>query len=89
MLHLLRDKLGLHATAIEAGGGVGGTWYWNRYPGARCDIPSMDYSYSFSDELQQEWEWSEKYASQPEILAYLEFVAKNSTSTRIFASAPG
>lgn len=76
MLHLLRDKLGLHATAIEAGGGVGGTWYWNRYPGARCDIPSMDYSYSFSDELQQEWEWSEKYASQPEILAYLEFVAK-------------
>lgn len=76
MLHLLRDKLGLRATAIEAGDGVGGTWYWNRYPGARCDIPSMDYSYSFSDELQQEWEWSEKYASQPEILAYLEFVAK-------------
>ena len=75
MLHLLRDKLGLYATAIEAGDGVGGTWYWNRYPGARCDIPSMDYSYSFSDELQQEWEWSEKYASQPEILAYLEFVA--------------
>ncbi|MEE4144837.1 MAG: NAD(P)/FAD-dependent oxidoreductase [Halieaceae bacterium] len=76
MLHLLRDKLGLRATAVEAADGVGGTWYWNRYPGARCDIPSMDYSYSFSDELQQEWVWSEKYASQAEILAYLNFVAK-------------
>ena len=76
MLHLLRDKQGLKATVIEGGDGVGGTWYWNRYPGARCDIPSMDYSYSFSEELQQEWVWSEKYAAQPEILSYLEFVAK-------------
>jgi cyclohexanone monooxygenase len=76
MLHLLRDKYGLRATVIEAGDGVGGTWYWNRYPGARCDIPSLHYSYSFSDEVQQEWSWSEKYAAQPEILAYLEFVAK-------------
>ena len=75
MLHLLRDKLGLKATIIEAGDGVGGTWYWNRYPGARCDIPSLHYSYSFSDEVQQEWQWSEKYAAQPEILAYLNFVA--------------
>lgn len=60
----------------EAGAGVGGTWYWNRYPGARCDIESMEYSYQFSDELQQEWEWSERYAPQPEILAYLEHVAE-------------
>ncbi len=76
MLHLLRDKLKLRASVFEAGDGIGGTWYWNRYPGARCDIPSMDYSYSFSEEVQQEWVWSEKYAGQPEILAYLEFVAK-------------
>ncbi|NKX52868.1 NAD(P)/FAD-dependent oxidoreductase, partial [Arthrobacter deserti] len=54
---------------------VGGTWYWNRYPGARCDIESVHYSYSFSDELQQEWEWSEKFAAQPEILRYLNHVA--------------
>ena len=60
---------------LEAGGGVGGTWYWNRYPGARCDIESVDYSYSFSDELQQEWTWSERYPAQPEILRYLEHVA--------------
>jgi len=59
----------------EAGGGVGGTWYWSRYPGARCDIESMDYSYSFSDALQQEWRWSERYATQPEILRYINHVA--------------
>ncbi|NCV96877.1 MAG: NAD(P)/FAD-dependent oxidoreductase, partial [Acidimicrobiia bacterium] len=59
----------------ERGGGVGGTWYWNRYPGARCDVPSLEYSYQFSEELQQEWEWSEKYATQPEILRYAEHVA--------------
>ena len=69
MLHRLRG-LGLSVRVFEAGKGVGGTWYWNRYPGARCDVESMDYSYSFSDELQQEWRWTERYASQPEILKY-------------------
>jgi cation diffusion facilitator CzcD-associated flavoprotein CzcO len=68
-------ELGLSARVFEAGDGVGGTWYWNRYPGARCDIESMEYSYQFSEELQQEWEWTERYAAQPEILAYLEHVA--------------
>ena len=72
-LYRLR-ALGLSARVYEAGSGVGGTWYWNRYPGARCDVESMDYSYSFSDELQQEWRWSERYASQPEILAYINHV---------------
>ena len=61
MLHRLRE-LGLHGRVFEAGDGVGGTWYWNRYPGARCDVESIDYSYSFSPELEQEWEWSERYA---------------------------
>ena len=74
MLHRLRG-LGLSARVFEAGGGVGGTWYWNRYPGARCDVESMEYSYQFSDELQQDWEWTERYASQPEILRYLNHVA--------------
>jgi cyclohexanone monooxygenase len=74
MLHRLRG-LGLSTRVYEAGDDVGGTWYWNRYPGARCDIESIDYSYSFSDELQQEWEWSERYASQPEILRYVNHVA--------------
>ena len=74
MLHRLRG-LGLSARVYEAGDGVGGTWYWNRYPGARCDVESMDYSYSFSDELQQEWRWTERYASQPEILEYINHVA--------------
>jgi len=74
MLHRLRG-LGLTVRVYEAGGGVGGTWYWNRYPGARCDIESMDYSYSFSDALQQEWRWSERYATQPEILRYINHVA--------------
>jgi len=60
---------------FEAGDGVGGTWYWNRYPGARCDVPSLEYSYSFDADLEQEWEWTERYASQPEILRYLEHVA--------------
>ena len=59
-LHRLRG-LGLSVRVLEAGGDVGGTWYWNRYPGARCDIESVDYSYSFSEELQQEWTWSERY----------------------------
>jgi len=73
-LHRLRG-LGLSARVFEAGSGVGGTWYWNRYPGARCDVESMQYSYSFSDELQQEWDWSERYAPQPEILKYANHVA--------------
>ena len=74
MLHRLRG-LGFSARVYEQGGGVGGTWYWNRYPGARCDVESMQYSYSFSDELQQEWDWSERYAPQPEILKYANHVA--------------
>ena len=74
MLHEART-LGLETEVIEAGDGVGGTWYWNRYPGARCDTPSMEYSYGWHEALQQEWEWSEKYATQPEILAYLDHVA--------------
>jgi cyclohexanone monooxygenase len=68
-------ELGLTVLAIEAGDEVGGTWYWNRYPGARCDIESMTYSYSWSEELEQEWTWSERYAAQPEILRYLCHVA--------------
>src|SRR5712692_3701848 len=74
MLHRLRG-LGMTARVYEQGSGVGGTWYWNRYPGARCDVESMQYSYSFSDELQQEWDWSERYAPQPEILKYANHVA--------------
>jgi cyclohexanone monooxygenase len=74
MLHRLH-RLGLSARVFEAGSGVGGTWFWNRYPGARCDVESMEYSYQFSDELQQEWVWTERYASQAEILRYLNHVA--------------
>ncbi|MEZ5864035.1 MAG: NAD(P)-binding domain-containing protein [Geminicoccaceae bacterium] len=74
MLHKLRG-LGLRTHVFEAAGGVGGTWWWNRYPGARCDVPSVEYSYSFDDALQQEWNWSERYATQAEILAYAEHVA--------------
>ncbi len=74
MLHRLRE-CGLSVRVFEAGGDVGGTWYWNRYPGARCDVESMEYSYQFSEELQQEWQWSERYATQPEILDYASHVA--------------
>ena len=74
MLHKVR-QIGLSAILFEAGPGVGGTWFWNRYPGARCDVLSLEYSYSFSDELQQEWNWTEKFAAQPEILRYLNHVA--------------
>ena len=74
MLHRLRG-LGFATRVYEAGDGVGGTWYWNRYPGARCDVESLDYSYSFSEELQQEWRWTERFAPQPEILAYVNHVA--------------
>jgi len=80
-LYLLR-QLGLHARIIEAADGVGGTWFWNRYPGARCDVQSMSYSYSFSPELEQEWEWTEKYPTQPEILRYLNHVAERFDLTR-------
>jgi len=70
----LRDKLGLRARVLEAGSGVGGTWFWNRYPGARCDSESHSYMYYFSEDLVQEWEWSERYPQQPEILRYLNHV---------------
>jgi cyclohexanone monooxygenase len=74
MLHRLRGQ-GFSVRVYEQGGDVGGTWYWNRYPGARCDVESMQYSYSFSEELQQAWNWSERYAPQPEILKYANHVA--------------
>lgn len=74
-LHKLRDHLHLNVRVFEAGDGVGGTWYWNRYPGARCDSESYYYSYSFSPELEQEWTWSSRYPAQPEILDYLNHVA--------------
>ncbi len=73
-LHRLRG-LGFTVRVFEAGSGVGGTWFWNRYPGARCDVESMEYSYSFSNELQQEWKWPERYGTQPEILRYINHVA--------------
>ena len=73
-IHRLRG-LGLAVRAYEAGSGVGGTWFWNRYPGARCDVESLEYSYAFSDELQQEWKWPERYGNQPEILQYINHVA--------------
>ena len=71
----LRDRLGLSVKVLEAGAGVGGTWYWNRYPGARCDSESHSYCYTFSEELWKEWEWSEKYPGPPEIMRYLNHVA--------------
>jgi cyclohexanone monooxygenase len=74
MLYRLR-RLGFSTRVFEAGSDVGGTWYWNRYPGARCDVASLEYSYSFDEDLQQEWNWTEKFATQPEILAYLNHVA--------------
>src|SRR5688500_13479077 len=74
MLHRLRQK-DFSARVFEAGKGVGGTWYWNRYPGARCDVESVQYSYQFSPELEQEWQWTERYATQPEILRYANHVA--------------
>ena len=74
MLHRLR-QLGFSVQVLEAADGVGGTWYWNRYPGARCDVESLQYSYSFMPDLDQEWNWTERYATQPEILRYLNHVA--------------
>ncbi len=75
MLHRVREELGMNVRVLEAGDGVGGTWFWNRYPGARCDSESFYYCYTFSPELQQEWEWTSKYPAQPEILRYLNHVA--------------
>jgi cyclohexanone monooxygenase len=74
MVNRLREN-GFTVQGFEAGADVGGTWFWNRYPGARCDVPSMEYSYRFSEALQQEWEWRERYAAQPEILRYANHVA--------------
>ena len=74
LLHRLRGQ-GLSVRVFEAGSGVGGTWFWNRYPGARCDVESVDYQYSFSEELLREWTWTERYPAQPELLAYLNHVA--------------
>ena len=74
ILKMLKDA-GYNVLVVEEADGVGGTWYWNRYPGARCDVPSLEYSYGFSDDLQQEWEWSSKYSTQPEILEYANHVA--------------
>ena len=74
MLYRLR-QLGFTARAVEAADDVGGTWYWNRYPGARCDVESVEYSYSFDAQLQQDWVWTERYAAQPEILRYAQHVA--------------
>src|SRR5690606_22791664 len=73
-LHRLR-RMGLRTVVLEAADDVGGTWYWNRYPGARCDIVTTAYSYSFDPDLDRDWTWTEKYATQPEIFAYLGFVA--------------
>lgn len=73
--HLLSNKNGLSVQGFERGSDVGGTWFWNRYPGARCDVESVIYSYSFDEDIQQEWTWSERWATQPEILSYIGFVA--------------
>lgn len=74
LLHLLRNQ-GVDAVVLEQGSGVGGTWYWNRYPGARCDVESVQYSHKYLPELEQDWDWSERYAPQPEILAYANEIA--------------
>ena len=75
-LHRLRDKLGLKVKVLDAATDVGGTWYWNRYPGCRCDVESLEYSFSFDPDLEQEWSWPERYGNQPEILDYVRHVAK-------------
>jgi hypothetical protein len=88
MLYRLRE-LGFSAVALDEAGDVGGTWYWNRYPGARCDVPTTDYAYSFDPQLEKDWTWSEKYATQPEILAYLQHVADRYDLRRDIRSASG
>lgn len=75
LIHLLRDRLGLDVVAFESGDDVGGTWYWNRYPGARCDVESMFYCFTFDSDILRDWTWSERYAAQPEILRYIQHVA--------------
>src|SRR5579859_4434002 len=75
MLHRLRQR-GLKVRVFETGHDLGGTWYWNRYPGARCDVESLQYQFGFSDDLVQGWNWSEHYATQPEILEYADWVAQ-------------
>ena len=74
-LHCLRDRLGLSVQVLETGGGVGGTWYWNRYPGARCDSESHAYGFSFSEELMRDWDWTERFPEQKEILRYIDHFA--------------
>ncbi len=86
LVHRLR-QIGLAVRGFEAAADVGGTWYWNRYPGARCDIPTTDYTYSFDPELEELWTWSEKYATQPEILEYLALVADRYDLRRDFVFA--
>ena len=77
-MYILHKQMseGFNVEIYEQADDVGGTWYWNKYPGARCDIESMDYSYSFSEDLQQEWNWKEKYGTQPELLKYARFVCE-------------
>lgn len=87
-VHKLRS-LGLTVQGVEAAGGVGGTWFWNRYPGARCDVESVDYSYSFSRELEQEWDWSEKYATQPRSWHTSITWRTGSTCVTVSCSVPG
>src|ERR1700679_2531165 len=74
-LHTFR-QIGLTVAVLDESDDIGGVWYWNRYPGARCDVESFDYSYAFSEELEQEWRWTERYATQAEILRYIEHVAE-------------
>ena len=74
-LYKLRDKLKLNCRVLEKGSGIGGTWYWNRYPGARCDTESHAYTYFFSEEIFKEWEWSERYPGHAEIRKYLNYVS--------------
>src|SRR4051812_49476850 len=74
-MYKLREGLGLDVVGIEAGDGVGGTWFWNRYPGCRCDVPTIEYSYSFDPELEQEWSFPEVMSAQPDIEHYLNHVA--------------
>lgn len=85
MVHQAREELGLDVLGVEAGSGPGGTWYWNRYPGARCDSESFYYCYTFSKVLLDEWNWSSRYPEQPEILRYLEFASDRLDLRRSFS----
>ena len=88
-LHKLRDELGLNVRLLEKGRGIGGTWYWNRYPGARCDSESYYYCYSFNKEIEQQWEWTERYPEHSEIRKYLNFVADRLDLKRDIRAGPG